>query len=98
MEHQSVSRSQKQKDSSSFFPGTAAHEQTFFQPNERENPSCFGSDMARLVAANDPEFLRRYRETMRQMVEEHPYSVGAYHAMGVFESLVAPYVESYRCP
>lgn len=67
------------------------------QWNERQNPSCFGPDMARLVAAHDPEFTRTYRETMTRMLEEHPYSVSAYHGMGVFERLIVPYVERYRC-
>jgi Domain of unknown function (DUF4157) len=67
------------------------------QWNERQNPGCYGPQIARLVAAHDPGFLRIYRETMTRMVEENPYSVNAYSGMGVFESLIQPYISRYTC-
>lgn len=68
------------------------------QWNETVNPSCFGPQMARLVAANDPQFLREYRAAVRRAVRDNPYAMSAYHAQGIFESLVEPYVRRYRCP
>jgi hypothetical protein len=67
------------------------------QWNERMNPNCFGDDMRRLVAANDPEFTRAYREAVTRAVAEHPYSVNAYTGMGIFESLIPPFIERYTC-
>jgi hypothetical protein len=66
------------------------------QWNEIVNPSCFGPEMARLVAANDPGFRREFNAAVQQMVSENPRA-SVYAAKGLFEQLVEPYVRRYRC-
>jgi hypothetical protein len=64
--------------------------------NEEANPSCYGPQMAKLVAANDPAFVKEYTTAMHAAVKMNPY-VSVYAGMGTFESLIQKYIKKYQC-
>ncbi len=80
-------------------PATRFSHQAYIngQWNEQVNPSCYSESMARLRAANDPQFTAAYRAAIRAAVNANPYAISAYHGQGIFLSMVEPYVERYRC-
>ena len=66
------------------------------QWNEEQNPSCHGPEMAKLLAANDADFITEYTTTIRNLLKENRM-ISAYAGMGVFESLIPKYLPKYQC-
>jgi hypothetical protein len=64
--------------------------------NEVKNPSCYGPGMAKLVAANDPDFIKEYTTMIRNALKENRM-MSAYAGMGAFESILPKYVKKYEC-
>ncbi|MDH3974165.1 MAG: DUF4157 domain-containing protein [Deltaproteobacteria bacterium] len=77
------------------------------QWNERINPSCFGPTMARLVAVNDPEFLRRHGDEVRAAYRRYIRQAnntrqgislsGQDELRATMRRLLAPYISRYTC-
>lgn len=76
--------------------------------NERQNPSCFGREMAKVVAVSDPDFIKnnasKINAAYRVYLEKANNTRQGISLSGQDElqktvaRLIAPYVNKYACP